>query len=161
MPPLKLTPEIEERLSRLAGEHGCSPERFLRSILDSADAESHLRRDPLVAFTLSPEFRTKFSDAERYLAILAWAAEHHPAEFRDLIEHADSGRRYLGLNPEQIRETCRHNQARQIPGTHFWAIMNLDTSTKRRFLRRLLIFVGARDEVVEHVTSLLGRRKTA
>lgn len=160
MASFRLTPEIEERLTRLAEERGCSPERFLTSILDSADSDSQLRRDPLVAFTLTPEFRAKFSDADRYLAILAWVAEHHPSEFRDLIEHADSGRRYLGMNPEQIQETCRHNQARQIPGTHFWAIMNLDTSTKRRFLRRLLVFVGARDEVVDNITSLLGRRKT-
>jgi negative modulator of initiation of replication len=65
------------------------------------------------------------------------------------------------MTAEQIRATCSHNQARQIPGTHFWAIMNLDTSTKRRFLRRLLVFVGARDEVIEHVTGIFGRRKAA
>lgn len=158
---LDLTPETQKRLSRIALERGCSVDELVGSVLDSVETDAELQRDPLIAYTLSTEFRAKFSDADRYISILAWVAAHYPAEFNDLIEHLGSGRRYLGMTAEQIRETCRHNQARQIPGTHFWAIMNLDTSTKRRFLRRLLIFVGARDEVIEHVTATMGRRKSA
>jgi negative modulator of initiation of replication len=62
------------------------------------------------------------------------------------------------MSADAIRETCLHNQARQIPDTHYWAIMNLDTPTKRRFLKRLLVFVGVTDDVIEHVCSTFGSR---
>jgi hypothetical protein len=155
MPRIEITPELEALLARAAGERGCSPADLIASLLDSSGET--LRASPLAAFTLAPEFRAKTSDADRYLAILAWIAHHHPSDFADFIEHQESGRRYLGLSPDEIRETCRHNQARQIPGTHYWAIMNLDTPTKRRFLRRLLVFVGETDAVITHVSSTFGR----
>ena len=64
------------------------------------------------------------------------------------LSASQSGRRYLGLSREAIVEQCRHNQARQIPSTHYWAIMNIDTATKRRFLSRVLEFIGYREDVV-------------
>ena len=156
MSPVEISPEVQARLARAAEARGCSPTELIASLLD-APAET-LRDNPLVSYTLSPEFRAKASDAERYLALLAWVAKNHAAEFSDFIAHHASGRKYVGLSAEEIRETCQHNQARPIDGTHYWAIMNLDTPTKRRFLRRLLVFIGASDEVIAHVTASLGGR---
>ena len=48
-------------------------------------------------------------------------------------------------------------EARQIDGTQFWAIMNIDTATKRRFLARVLDFIGYRDAVIELACSTLRR----
>jgi negative modulator of initiation of replication len=156
MPHIELTPELQAQLTATAQARGCSPADLIASLLESPGQAwlSH----PLAAYTFSPEFRAKFSDAERYLALLAWLARNHAPEFSDFIAHHASGRKYLGLSAEEIRETCHHNQARPIDGTHYWAIMNLDTATKRRFLRRLLVFVGMSDEVIAHVTSTLGGR---
>ena len=50
------------------------------------------------------------------------------------------------------------NQARQIDGTQYWAIMNNDTATKRRFLARVLEFIGYRDETIEFACAALGGR---
>lgn len=155
MPHVEVTPQLEKQLAATARERGCTTAELIASLLDSP-AET-LRRHPLAAYTFSAEFRAKFSDAERYLALLAWVAKNHAPEFADFIEHHESGRRYLGLNAEEIRATCQHNQARQIPESHYWAIMNLDTPTKRRFLRRLLVFVGAPDDVIAHTVGTIGR----
>jgi negative regulator of replication initiation len=154
MAKLELTAEMQAKLAAAAEARGCSPAELIGVLLESPIVTTPAH--PLVAYTLSAEFRAKFSDAERYLALLAWIAKHHAPEFSDFIAHHASGRKYLGLSAEEIRETCRHNQARLIDGTHYWAIMNLDTPTKRRFLRRLLVFVGTSDEVIAHVTSTIG-----
>jgi len=157
MPHIDLTPELAGQLERLARERGCSIEQLLTDLLGDAGSATPPASDhPLIAFILSPDFRVKFSDAERFLALLGWIAARQPAEFDDFVAHLESRRRYVGLSAEEIRETCRHNQARQIPGTHFWAIMNLDTPTKQRFLRRLLVFVGEPDEVIDAVVATLG-----
>lgn len=157
MPQLTISPDLATQLERRARERGCSVEQLLATLLRGGDSGAAPASDhPLVAYTLSPEYRVKFSDADRFLALLGWVAAQQPAEFADFVSHLDSRRKYVGLSPEEIRETCQHNQARQIPGTHFWAIMNLDTPTKQRFLRRLLVFVGETDEVIEAVAATLG-----
>ena len=63
------------------------------------------------------------------------------------------------MNQEEILATCRHNQARQIAGTQYWAIMNIDTATKRRFLARVLEFVGYREEVIAFACGFLGQKR--
>jgi negative modulator of initiation of replication len=64
------------------------------------------------------------------------------------------------LSREAIVDQCRHNQARQIPDTHYWAIMNIDTATKRRFLSRVLEFIGYREDIVDFACNAIGMRHT-
>ena len=66
------------------------------------------------------------------------------------------GRRHLSMTREEIIEQSRHNQARQIPRTPYWAIMNIDTPTKRRFLTRVLEFCGYAESLVEHTCNAIG-----
>lgn len=156
MPQLNISAETAAALERAAKARGCTIDVLLSSLATSAGEPASVPLHPLITYTQSPEFRVKFSDADRFLSLLAWIAEQHAEEFSDFVSHLESRRRYVGLSPEEIRETCRHNQARQIPGTHFWAIMNLDTPTKQRFLRRLLVFVGESDEAIEAAVATIG-----
>ena len=133
---------------------------MLASLLNVGAARS-AAEEPLVAFVLGADFRIKFSDADKYLGILGWVAARHSSEFKEYIRSLSSGgsgRRYLGMSQSEILEQCRHNQARQIPDTQFWAIMNIDTATKRRFLSRVLEFVGYDDDLIEFVCGLIGSR---
>lgn len=159
MPQLTVSSETAETLSQMARARGCSIDALIAAL--AAAPQASVREHPLVAYTLSPEFRVKFTDADRFLALLGRIAAEHTEEFADFVSHLESRRRYVGLSADEIRETCRHNQARQIPGTHFWAIMNLDTPTKQRFLRRLLVFVGEADEVIDAVLATLGGSRAA
>ena len=156
MPKIQISPETEARLKKLAEERGCTLTELVDAMARSPAGSAPI--GPFAAFVASSEYRAKFSDADRYLALLAWVAKTYRPEIDDFLAHQDSGRKYLGFSAEEIRETCHHNQARQIPDSHFWAIMNLDTATKRRFLRRLLVFVGQPDDVIELVLSTLGGR---
>jgi negative regulator of replication initiation len=158
MPQIDVTPEVYEALKRLTTDFQQTPNDVLASLLH-VPAPSAAVRDPLTDYIVSPEFSARFTDADKYLALLAWAAARHPTEFQEFIFSLESGRRYLSRTREEIIDQCRHNQARQIPGTHYWAIMNIDTPTKRRFLSRVLEFCGYLEPSIEFACSAIGMRR--
>ncbi len=112
--------------------------------------------DSLLLFLGSPDFRALTEPTERYLALLAWCATNQASDFADFISHQESGHRYLMLTPEEVLEVRAHNHARQIDGTQFWAVMTIDPSSQRRFVRRLLEFIGCHDQTVAEACRVLG-----
>lgn len=157
---IEVSDEVYAALQNLATGFHRTPDEVLASLLNIPTASAEAT-EPLAAFIVSPEFRAKFTDADKYLATLSWIAAKHPAEFGEFIRAQSGGRRYLSMSREEILETCRHNQARQIDGTQYWAIMNIDTATKRRFLARVLEFIGYRDVVIEFACAAIGARNLA
>lgn len=155
---IEVSDAVHAALQRLALGFRETPDAVLARLLNlpSPDGSS---AEPIVAFVLSAEFRSKFTDADKYVSLLAWLAARHEADFRDFIQGLKSGRRYLGLSREEVLSACRHNQARPIEGTPYWAIMNLDTATKRRFLARVMEFTGYPDETIEVVCAAIGMRR--
>lgn len=160
MKQIDVSEDVYQALKRLTTDFNQSPNDVLASLLH-LPVSSATQNDPLTTYLLSPEFRSKFTDADKYLAILGWVAAQHPADFREYIESLNRGRRYLSMSREDILEQCRHNQARQIPSTHYWAIMNIDTPTKRRFLSRVLEFCGYREELIDFTCNVIGMRRPA
>ncbi len=156
---IEVSDDVYEALKKMTTDFHQSPDDVLAAMLNLR-VPSALSEEPLVAYMLSAEFRAKFTDADKYLAILGWVAAKHASDFTEFIASLASGRRYLGWSREEIIEQCQHNQARQIPGTHYWAIMNIDTATKRRFLARVLEFVGYRDEIIDVVCAAIGMRRS-
>ena len=155
---IEISDEVYESLQKLATGFHRTPDEVLAALLN-VPTGSPEAAEPLAAFILSADFRAKFTDADRYLSLLGWVAARHPADFGEFIRSLPGGRRYLSMHPEEILATCRHNQARQIDGTQFWAIMNIDTPTKRRFLARVLEFVGYREEVIEFACGFIGQKR--
>lgn len=158
MKQIDVSEEVYRALKRLTTDFHQTPNDVLATLLQLPGAPG-TPQDELTAFVLSAEFRAKFTDADKYLAILGWVAARHPGEFQEFILSLSTGRRYLSMDRDQILAQCRHNQARQIPGTHFWAIMNIDTPTKRRFLSRVLDFCGYREESIEFVCNAIGMKR--
>jgi negative regulator of replication initiation len=104
----------------------------------------------------SANFREVPDETERYLAVLAWCARQHAADFADFVSHRPSGFHYLWMSAAEIHHIRAHNRARQIDGTPFWAVMTIAPTTKRRFVRRLLEFVGCHDATVRAACLALG-----
>ena len=102
------------------------------------------------------EFLALIDPTERYLALLAWCATHHASDFADFIANQESGHRYLMLSREEVQEIRAHNHSRQIDGTQYWAVMTIDPKSKRRFVRRLLEFIGCPDQTVLQAGRALG-----
>jgi negative regulator of replication initiation len=160
MKKIEVSDDVYETLKGMTTDFHQSPNDVLAALLN-VGMTPNASEEPLVGYILGSDFRTKFTDADKYLAILGWIAARHSSEFNEYIlslSASPSGRRYLGLSREAIVEQCRHNQARQIPSTHYWAIMNIDTATKRRFLSRVLEFIGYRQDVVDFVCGAIGIR---
>lgn len=152
---IQLTDEVYQGLKSFSEDFETDPSRVIGALLDRPEGDRVGTK--LLSFLKSPAFRALHTDADRYLAVLGFIFQHHRSDFRDFVEHLSSRRKYFGSSPEEIRETSRHNQARQIPHSPYWAIMNIDTATKRRFLRRAMEFVGFPDEAIAAVGSQLGR----
>jgi hypothetical protein len=150
----ELNDETYAALQRLAAAKHLTIDELLAALLQG----DHLRldRDPLLFFLAAPQFRSLTDPVERYLALLAWCATNHGSDFADFVSHQESGHRYLMLSPDEVQEVRAHNHARQIDGTQFWAVMTIDAKSQRRFVRRLLEFIGCRDEAVAEACRALG-----
>ena len=143
---VELSDEAYAALQRLAAAKNVSATEVLTAML-GADRQP-LAGDNLLFHLVSAEFTALSDPIERYLALLAWVAKNYSCDFADFIEHQESGLRYLMLNRDEIHEVRERNHARQIDGTQFWAVLTIDDATRRRFVCRLLEFIGCHDETV-------------
>lgn len=154
MKKLELSDEAHAALQRLAAAKNLSLAGLITAMVD--DQRPPLAGDLLLFYLASAEFNSLSDPTDRYLALLAWCARKYSGDFADFISHQASGRRYLTLNRDEINEARSHNQARQIDGTQFWAVMTIDDATRRRFICRLLEFIGCHDETVIQACRELG-----
>lgn len=151
---VELSDEAFAALQRLATAKNVSPSEILATILGAE--RPALAGDNLLFYLVSAEFIALTDPIDRYLALLAWAAKNYSCDFADFISHQESGLRYLHLHRDEIHEVRERNHARQIDGTQFWAVMTIDDATRRRFVCRLLEFIGCHDETVAHAIGSLG-----
>ena len=142
---VELSDEAYEFLQRIAAAKRISPGEVLTGLLG---AGRPICGDHLLFHLTSGEFSNQSDPVERYLALLAWVARHHAADFADFISHQDSARRYLRLSPTEVNALRQEHHTCQIDATHYWAVMNIDDTIKGRFVRRLLEFIGCHDETV-------------
>ncbi|WP_438481403.1 hypothetical protein [Oleiharenicola lentus] len=151
---VELSEAAYDALMRLAAAKNISPADLLTSLLGAE--RPPLAGDNLLFFFASLEFAAQSDSTARYLALLSWVAKHYACDFADFIAHQDSGRRYLMLSRQEFHHVRTHNHATQIAGTQYWAVLNIDDSTKRRFVCRMLEFIGCHDETIAHACRALG-----
>ena len=141
-------------LQRLAAAKNISPADVISAML-GADRPP-LAGDNLLFFLVGEEFTALTDPFDRHLALLAWAAQNYGCDFAGFISRQESGWRHLALSRTEIQEIRERNHARPIDDTQFWAVMTIDDATRRRFVRRLLGFIGCHDETVAHAIRALG-----
>ena len=146
MKKLELSDEVYAALARLAADQQLAPAELIAALVDPQ--RPALSGDLLLFHLASAEFTRLGDPVDRYLALLAWAARNYATDFADFISHQESGRHYLAWNRDEINEARARNLARQIDGTQFWAVMTIDETMRRRFVCRLLEFIGCHDETV-------------
>lgn len=154
MKKIEVSDEAYAALQRLAAAKNVSLAELIATLVDPA--RPALAGDNLLFYLAGDEFARLTDPIERYLGLLAWCATNYATDFADFISHQESGRRYLAWNRDEINEARAHNHARQIDGTQFWAVMTIDEATKRRFVCRLLEFIGCHDETVTQACRALG-----
>jgi len=159
MKKIELSDETFSALERLATAKNLSPADLIAALI--GPDRPALAGDNLLFFLTRAEFTGLADPTARYLALLAWVAQNYACDFADFISHQESGRRYLMLDRNEVNAVRAHNHAAQIDGTQYWAVMSIDDTTKRRFIRRLLEFIGCHDETVTHACQSLGLGETA
>ncbi|HEY8994342.1 MAG TPA: hypothetical protein VIM71_06765 [Lacunisphaera sp.] len=159
MKKVELSDETHAALQRLAAAKNLSPAELIAALV--GPERPPLAGDHLLFHLAGADFSNLHDPTERYLNLLAWCAKNYATDFADFISHQESGRRYLACSRDEINEVRAHNQARQIDGTQFWAVMTIDDETRRRFVCRLLEFIGCHDETVAEACRALGFPATA
>ncbi len=159
MKTLELSDETHAALLRLAAERQISPAEALTLLLHP-DRPQPIDR-ALLAFLASPEFAAAVGASDRYLALLGWTARNCAHDFADFISHQESGRRYLMLDRDEMNEVRSHHHARPLEGTPYWAVMAIDEATKRRFVGRLLEYIGCHDATIAQARQAVGLDVTA
>ena len=154
MKKVELSDEAYAALLRLAAARNLSPNEAVATILN--EDRPPLAGDLLLFHLAGAEFAAQPNATGRYLNLLAWVARNYRCDFADFISHQESGRRYLMLSRDEVNAVREHNQACQLAGTQYWAVMTIDETTKRRFVCRLLEFIGCHDEIVVHACRALG-----
>jgi hypothetical protein len=154
MKKVELSDEAFQALQQLAAAKNLSPAELIAALVGTD--RPPLAGDTLLFHLAGPEFPATAGPTERYLALLSWVARNYACDFADFISHQESGRRYLMLSREETNEVRAHNHAVQIDGTQYWAVMTIDDATKRRFVCRLLEFIGCHDETVAQACKVLG-----
>lgn len=145
MKTVELSDEAFAALEQLARAQGAAPADLLSTLLTSGRP---LSGDHLLFYLAGPAFSTLTDRTERYLALLGWVARNYASDFADFVSHQESASRYLMLPPAAVHEVRARNRARQIDGTPFWAVMTIDDATRRRFVARLLEFIGCHDDTI-------------
>ena len=151
---VELNDETYAALQRLAVAKNVTLAEVIAAMVNAG--RPPLGGDHLLFYLTGTDFPATADPIERYLALLAWCATNYAADFADFISHQESGRHYLMLNRDEFNEVRAHNHARQIDGTPFWAVMTIDDGSKRRFVCRLLEFIGCHDETVVQACRSLG-----
>ena len=154
MKEVELSDEAYRALLQLAAAKNLTPAEVLATML--RDDRPPLAGDNLLFFLTRAEFTAQPDPAARYLALLSWLARNYACDFADFISHQESGRRYLMLSRDEVNAVRSHNHAVQLAGTQYWAVMTIDDATKRRFVCRLLEFIGCHDETIAHACRALG-----
>jgi len=154
MKKIEVSDEAFLALQRLAAAKNLSPADLIAALLGSD--RPPLAGDNLLFFLTREEFTALPDATARYLALLSWVARNYACDFADFISHQESGRRYLMLNRDEVNEVRARNHACQIDGTQYWAVMTIDDATRRRFICRLLEFIGCHDETVTEACRALG-----
>jgi hypothetical protein len=155
---VELTDEAFIALERLAAAKNLSPADLIAALV--GPDRPPLAGDNLLFFLTRAEFTAQPNAPARYLALLSWVARNYACDFADFISHQESGRHYLMLNRDEINDVRAHNHAVQLAGTQYWAVMTIDDIAKRRFVCRLLEFVGCHDETVAQACRALDLLET-
>lgn len=103
----------------------------------------------LLTHLVGSEFTAATEPDDRYLALLGWAVRHNACDFAEFVCSQESAHRFVLFSATEVNERRALNHARQISGSPFWAVMRVDRDTKAGFARRLLEFIGCRDETVK------------
>jgi negative modulator of initiation of replication len=151
---IELSDDAFAALQSLAATRHLTPAEFVAALV--GPPSSLLGGDQLLVYLESEEFGALPDSSVRYLALLSWVGRNHAGDFSDFISHQSSGRRYLMLSREEVQAVRLHNEAVPIAGSPYWAVMSIDAATKRRFVARLLEFIGCHEATIAQSLRALG-----
>lgn len=130
------------RKSKFIGEGATS---ILRRELgmEKAGADASPQDAALSAYLQTPAFLLTTTATDRYLAVLGHAHSQDKEKFGVLFTLPGGNKRvYFAKSQKEILDSGTSTHPRQIPGTKFWALTNMDTKQKKERLSVALRALG-------------------
>ncbi len=134
------------------------------SEIQTADAKiTSPQQGSITEFVQSSRYQAVRKTGDRYLIVLSWINKHRPNEFKKVEDFQRGKRKYFAKNSESILESGKGNiKAKQIPGSPFWTLVTLDSSSMRSVLTDVLHLTGFKiDEIKTVVETIQGRQRGA
>ena len=97
------------------------------------------------AWLRSPRFLAETTSLGRYMTLLTLLYEKHGDDFACILDLSGRKRRYFALSARELEDTGTSVFPRQIAGSPYWAVTNLETAKKRQVIEsilRMLAYAG-------------------
>jgi negative modulator of initiation of replication len=101
----------------------------LREGAQPSDVERWLR---------SPRFLAETTSLGRFLCLLTFLYQKHGDDFASVLDLAGRKRRYFALSAADLEDTGTSVFPRQVPGSPYWVVTNLETAKKRQIIESIL-----------------------
>lgn len=134
--------------TREIGESASDILRRLLSLTEGTSAESDQQHE-LSEVINHPKLKYQQSSVDKFLFILGKVYEQKPNEFEKILQVHGRGRKYFGQSEQEIIDSGKSTQPREIPGTGYWAMTNSPTSQKAATIRGVLQVLGYGKEACE------------
>ena len=114
----------------------------------------------ITEFVQSSGYQGLRKTGDRYLIVLGWINKHRPNEFKRVEDFQRGKRKYFSKNSEAILESGKGNiKAKQIPGSSFWTLVTLDSSSMRSVLTDVLHLTGFKVDEIKSVVETIQVRQ--
>ena len=87
-------------------------------------------------------FRVERDAVGKFLYLLGWLRQRHPAEFSRVLEIRGRSRKYFGRSENELVESGESVNPQKIPNSDFWVVTNNDTPKKGRILSDVMRLFG-------------------
>lgn len=90
----------------------------------------------------SPRFLAETTSLGRFMCLLSFLYEKHSEEFESVLGLTGRKRRYFARSREELEENGTSVFPKQVAGSPYWVVTNLETAKKRQLVESILRMLG-------------------
>jgi negative modulator of initiation of replication len=157
MKTIEIEDDVYYYLLGRATEANCTPSEFLRrafarlynimpesrgpGVVSYGPADTAREGAPpsdIERWVRSTRFLAETTSLGRYMTLLALLYEKHGDDLACILDLSGRKRRYFALSALELEETGTSVFPKQIAGSPYWAVTNIETAKKRQIIESIL-----------------------
>ena len=144
MKTIQIDEEVYEALLGKVRDFGDTPNLILRRefSIHGSEKVTTPQESPFQEFLDSTEFRFAKGAVGRFLAILSWLYKQHGDTFAVVEGIRGRGRIYFSKNVQELKNSGRSVNPKEIPNSPYWVITTTPTDLKQDMLGQVMKALG-------------------